>query len=71
LILLLGYPLWIKLGNTLLNAKGKKNDSLYGVYFSENIPSSPYSYLLDEDYRKANNINKFEDYTPEQQEQLS
>jgi hypothetical protein len=35
------------------------------------IASSPYSYLLDEDYRKANNINKFEDYTPEQQKQLT
>ena len=35
------------------------------------IASSPDSYLLDEDYRKANNINKFEDYTPEQQEQLN
>lgn len=66
-----GLPFMDKAGNPLLNAKGEKNDSLYGAYYPEYIASSPYSYLLDEDYRKANNIKKFEDYTPEQQKQLN
>ena len=65
-----GLPFTDAMGDVILNAKGEKNDSLSGAYYPKYIASSPYSYLLDEDYIKANNINKFEDYTPEQQEQL-
>jgi hypothetical protein len=56
----------------ILNKQGEDLKNIYrgSAYFQDYFPSSPYSYLLDEDYRKANNINKFEDYTPEQQEQL-
>jgi hypothetical protein len=56
----------------ILNKQGEDLENIYrgSVYFPKYIASSPYSYLLDEDYIKANNIKKFEDYTPEQQKQL-
>ena len=41
------------------------------AYRWDRVASSPYSYLLDEEYRTANNIRKFTDYTPEQQIQLA
>ena len=69
-----GLPFIDEYGDLTLNAKGIKNNSSIiasSEYYPEFVASSPYSYLLDEDYRKANNINKFEDYTPEQQEQLT
>lgn len=63
-----GLPFMDADGKPILNKKGMNYD--IGANFPKYIASSPYSYLLDEDYRKANNINNFEDYTPEEQEQL-
>ena len=67
-----GLPYMDAAGNPILNKKGESLKNIYGssAYDQEHFASSPYSYLLDEDYMKANNIKKFEDYTPEQQEQL-
>ena len=59
-----GYPIFNKDGEKInVQWEGNSHNPMF-------TPSSPYSYLLDEEYRKANNINKVEDYTPEQQKQL-
>jgi hypothetical protein len=65
-----GLPFMDAEGREITNEKYKNIEDIYNSYNAERVPSSPYSYLFDEEYRKANNINKFEDYTPEQQKQI-
>jgi hypothetical protein len=67
-----GLPLMDAVGNPIYNEDGKKFNKINATtaYSDDLVASSPYSYLLDEEYRTANNIRKFTDYTPEQQKQL-
>jgi len=67
-----GLPLRDADGRLMLNKDGEKYEKLAGpsYYFAGLEQSSPYSYLLEDEYTKANNIKKFTDYTPEQQKQL-
>jgi hypothetical protein len=67
-----GLPLMDNMNQPILDEEGKKNKNLLedSAYFSNYESSSPYSYLLDEDYKKAHGITKLTDYTSEQQKQL-
>ena len=67
-----GLPLEDATGNIIFDKDAKKFNeiNLKTAYSDNKVASSPYSYLLDEEYIKANNIRKFTDYTPEQQKQL-
>ena len=67
-----GLPLEDANGDIIYDEDGNKFNKINAstAYYNDRVASSPYSYLLDEEYRTANNIKKFTDYTPEQQEQL-
>jgi len=67
-----GLPLMDTDRNLKLDEDGKKFRKINAnsAYYDSIVPSSPYSYLLDDEYTKAHNIKKFTDYTPEQQVQL-
>jgi hypothetical protein len=67
-----GLPFMDADGVPIIDKDGKQyKDIIHKTTYNDDLmASSPYSYLLDEEYRTANNIKKFTDYTPEQQKQL-